>query len=103
MADKILFVDDEPQVLDGLKRMLYKDFEVDTALGGEQALTAIRVVGPYSVVISDMRMPGMSGAQFLTKVRQTSPDTVRMLLTGYSDLIAAMEAVNEGNIFRFLT
>jgi DNA-binding NtrC family response regulator len=59
MADKILFVDDEPQVQDGLKRMLHKEFEVDTAVGAEQALTAIRVVGPYSIVISDMRMPGM--------------------------------------------
>jgi FixJ family two-component response regulator len=103
MTDKILFVDDEPQVLDGLKRMLHKEFEVDTAVGAEQALTAIRVCGPYSVVISDMRMPGMNGAQFLAQVRQTAPDTVRMLLTGYTDLNAAVAAVNEGNIFRFLT
>jgi FixJ family two-component response regulator len=103
MPDKILFVDDEPQVLDGLKRMLYKEFEVDTAVGAELALTAIRVCGPYSVVVSDMRMPGMNGAQFLTQLRQTAPDTVRMLLTGYTDLNAAVAAVNDGNIFRFLT
>lgn len=103
MPDEILFVDDEPQVLDGLKRMLYKEFEVDTAVGTDQALTAIRVCGPYSVVVSDMRMPGMNGAQFLAQVRQTAPDTVRMLLTGYTDLNAAVAAVNEGNIFRFLT
>jgi CheY-like chemotaxis protein len=103
MAGKILFVDDEPAVLDGLKRMLHKEFEVDTAVGGEQALEAIGASGPYSVVVSDMQMPGMNGAQFLAKVRQTTPDTVRMLLTGYTDLNAAMDAVNEGNIFRFLT
>lgn len=103
MADKILFVDDEPPVLDGYKRMLYKDFEVDTAVGGELGLTTIRERGPYSVVISDMRMPGMNGAQFLSQVRQKAPDTVRMLLTGYTDQNAAIEAVNEGNIFRFLT
>ena len=103
MAGKILFVDDEPAVLDGLKRMLHKEFEVDTAVGGEQALEAIDASGPYSVVVSDMQMPGMNGAQFLAKVRQTTPDTVRMLLTGYTDLNAAMDAVNEGNIFRFLT
>ncbi len=103
MPDKILFVDDEPQVLDGLKRMLHKEFEVDTAVGAEQALNSIRVCGPYSVVVSDMRMPGMNGAQFLAQVRQTAPDTVRMLLTGYTDLNAAVAAVNEGNIFRFLT
>lgn len=103
MADKILFVDDEPAVLDGYKRMLYREFEVSTAVGGEQGLATIHEQGPYSVVVSDMRMPGMNGAQFLAQVRQTVPDTVRMLLTGYSDVNAAMAAVNEGNIFRFLT
>jgi CheY-like chemotaxis protein len=103
MADKILFVDDEPAVLDGYKRMLHREFEVNTAIGGEQGLAAIHDHGPYSVIISDMRMPGMNGAEFLAKVRQTTPDTVRMLLTGHTDLNAAIEAVNEGNIFRFLT
>ena len=103
MSDKILFVHDEPPVLDGYKRMLSREFEVDTAIGGEQGLAAIHEHGPYSIVISDMRMPMMSGAQFLAKVRQTAPETVRMLLTGYTDLNAAMEAVNEGHIFRFLT
>jgi CheY-like chemotaxis protein len=103
MADKILFVDDEPPVLDGYKRMLHREFEVETAIGGEQGLATIHEHGPYSVVISDMRMPGINGAQFLAQVRQTAPDTVRMLLTGYTDLNAAMEAVNEGHIFRFLT
>jgi response regulator RpfG family c-di-GMP phosphodiesterase len=103
MADKILFVDDEPSVLDGYKRILHREFEVDTAVGGEQGLVSIRDCGPYSVVISDMRMPGMNGAQFLAQVRQRTPDTVRMLLTGYTDLGAAIDAVNDGNIFRFLT
>lgn len=103
MADKILFVDDEPAVLDGYKRILHRDFELSTATGGEQALAEIHEHGPYSVVISDMRMPGMNGAQFLARVRQTAPDTIRMLLTGHADLNAAMDAVNEGNIFRFLT
>lgn len=103
MTDRILFVDDEPPVLDGYKRILHRDFEVETAVGGEQGLASIRDRGPYSVVISDMRMPGMNGAQFLAQVRQITPDTVRMLLTGYTDLDAAMLAVNEGNIFRFLT
>jgi response regulator RpfG family c-di-GMP phosphodiesterase len=103
MANKILFVDDEPSVLDGYKRLLHREFEVDTALGGEQGLALIREQGPYSVVISDMRMPGMNGAQFLAQVRQTAPDTTRMLLTGHTDMNAAIDAVNEGNIFRFLT
>lgn len=103
MTDRILFVDDEPAVLDGYKRMLHREFQVDTAVGGEQGLAAIHEHGPYAVVISDMRMPEMNGAQFLARVRGTTPDTVRMLLTGYTDLNAAMDAVNEGNIFRFLT
>jgi ActR/RegA family two-component response regulator len=103
MANKMLFVDDEPAVLDGYKRLLHRDFEVDTAVGGELGLASIQEKGPYAVVISDMRMPGMDGAQFLAAVRKTAPDTVRMLLTGYTDMKAAMDAVNEGNIFRFLT
>ena len=103
MADKILFVDDEPAVLEGYKRMLHREFEVGTAIGGESGLAMVREHGPFAIVISDMRMPGMSGSQFLAQVRQEAPDTVRMLLTGYADINAAMEAVNEGNIFRFLT
>jgi ActR/RegA family two-component response regulator len=102
MTDKVLFVDDEPAVLDGYRRMLYREFEVNTAVGAEKGMAMIRADGPYSVVISDMRMPGINGAQFLAEVRQTTPDTVRMLLTGYTDLKAAIDAVNEGNIFRFL-
>jgi FixJ family two-component response regulator len=102
MPAKILLVDDEPAVLAGYERTLYREFEVDTAVGGELGLKAIHSGGPYAVVISDMRMPGMNGAQFLAMARQSNPETVRMLLTGYTDLGAAMEAVNEGNIFRFL-
>lgn len=103
MAEKILFVDDEPAVLDGYKRLLHREFDVETAVGGAQGMAAIHERGPFPVVISDMRMPGMTGVQFLAQVRQESPDSVRMILTGYSDITAAMDAVNEGNVFRFLT
>ncbi len=103
MPAKILLVDDEPAVLAAYERSLRKEFEVDTAIGGELGLKAIRERGPYATVVSDMRMPGMSGAQFLAQARQAAPDTVRMLLTGYTDLGAAMEAINDGNIYRFLT
>ena len=72
-------------------------------MGAELGLAMIAEKGPFAVVISDMRMPGMNGAQFLAKVRELSPDTVRMLLTGYTELNASMQAVNEGHIFRFLT
>src|SRR5258708_1147011 len=103
MPTKILMVDDEPAVLAGYQRTLSREFEVDIAVGGELGLKAIQNSGPYAVIISDMRMPGMSGAQFLAKAREPTPDTVRILLPGYTDMGAAMEAVNEGNIFRFLT
>ena len=102
-TDKVLFVDDEPNVLDGFRRMLRQEFNLDTAVGGEQGLAAIAGRGPYALVISDMRMPGMDGVQFLSRVMQSSPDTVRMVLTGHADLDAVTQAVNEGNIFRFLT
>src|ERR1035438_1339205 len=103
MMDKILFVDDESLALSGYQRLLHRGFDVGIALDAEQGLASIQKNGPYAVVISDMRMPGMNGAQFLSQVRLKAPDTVRMLLTGYTDLNAAMDAVNEGNIFRFLT
>jgi len=101
--DRILFVDDEQGVLDGYERLLRKEFFVSVAKGGLEGLAAIETHGPFAVVISDMRMPGMNGAEFLSQVRQTAPNTVRMLLTGYTDLSAAIDAVNDGNIFRFLT
>ena len=102
MGDKILLVDDEPAFLTGYKLILPETLEADTAVGGERGLAAIRDHGPYAVVVSDMRMPGMTGVQFLAQVRQAAPDTVRIMLTGYSDVSAAMDAVNQGNIFRFL-
>jgi len=76
---------------------------VITATRGEEGLGILETAGPFDVVLSDMRMPGMDGATFLTRVRQGFPDAVRMLLTGYSDLQAAVLAVNEGQVFRFLT
>jgi response regulator RpfG family c-di-GMP phosphodiesterase len=103
MHEKVLFVDDEPQVLEGYQRLLRREFEVETAVGGEQGLTSIQGRGPYALVVSDMRMPGMDGVQFLSRVKQAAPDTVRMVLTGQADMTVAMNAVNEGNIFRFLT
>lgn len=103
MSAKILLVDDEPSALAGYERTLRNDFDIHTAVSGERGLNALRVDGPYAVVISDMRMPIMTGSQFLAKAKELAPDTVRMLLTGYTDLSAAVSAINEGNIFRFLT
>jgi FixJ family two-component response regulator len=90
-------------VLDGLKRLLYKDFAIEVALGPREGLTAVADRGPFAVVVSDMRMPEMDGAHYLAKIRTLSPETVRMALTGYADIETSIHAVNEGNIFRFLT
>lgn len=103
MSEKILFVDDEPAVLEGYKRLLHKEFAITTAVGGTLGLAAIAETGPFAVVVSDMRMPEMDGVQFLAKVRANSPDTVRIALTGHADIETAINAVNEGSIFRFLT
>ncbi len=103
MNQKILFVDDDPNLLAALKRGLRKQFEFDVALGPEQGLSILDENGPFAVVVADMRMPGMNGVQFLAEVKTRSPDTVRMMLTGNADLQTAITAVNEGNIFRFLT
>ncbi len=103
MSEKILCVDDDTNILAGYKRQLRKQFKISTATGGEEALRALEESGPYAVIVSDMRMPGMNGIELLKKVREKSPDTVRLMLTGNADLQTAIEAVNEGNIFRFLT
>jgi response regulator RpfG family c-di-GMP phosphodiesterase len=99
---RVLFVDDEPNVLDAVRRQLRKRCHVMTATSGEQGLEVIRERGPIAVVVSDMRMPGMSGTRFLRLVRDLSPDTVRIVLSGQADLQDTIEAVNEGQVFRFL-
>lgn len=103
MPARIVCVDDEPRVLKGLRRRIGRAYDVSTAESGAEALALMRDTATFQVVVSDMRMPGMSGAEFLYKVRQEFPDTVRILLTGQSDLNDAIAAVNEGNIFRFLS
>jgi FixJ family two-component response regulator len=101
MAEKILLVDDEPNVLDGYRRTLGREFTLETAVGGQEAL-ALMEKTPYAVVVSDMRMPGMDGVQLLSRVKIQSPDTIRVMLTGHADMETAINAINEGSIFRFL-
>ncbi len=103
MPEQVLFVDDEPAILDGYRRLLYKDFLVTTAVGGAQGLETIDRKGPFAVVISDMRMPQMNGVEFLLKVKEVSPESIRLILTGQTELQAAIDAVNLGSVFRFLT
>jgi response regulator RpfG family c-di-GMP phosphodiesterase len=101
-APPILLVDDEIAILDGLRRQLRKKFTVHTANSGAEALELLQSE-PVVVVVSDMRMPQMDGAAFLSRVRSLYPDVVRILLTGQADTQAAITAVNEGQIYRFLT
>lgn len=103
MKMKVLCVDDDANILAGYARQLRKQFALDTAVGGKEGLEAIEKQGPYAVVISDMRMPEMNGIQFLEEVSKRSPETIRMMLTGNADLKTAIDAVNQGNVFRFLT
>jgi response regulator RpfG family c-di-GMP phosphodiesterase len=103
MSERVLFVDDEPQVLDGIQRSLRKHIDVHTATSGADGLRLLAESGPFALVVSDMRMPNMDGAQFLAKAREKSPNTVRMILSGQSDLEATIAAVNEGHIYRFLS
>jgi len=103
MSERILCVDDDPNVLEAFRRRLRRDFRIETAQSAEEALRIIQAGEPYAVIVSDMRMPGMDGVQFLAKARTICPDTVRIMLTGNADQQTAIEAVNEGAIFRFLT
>ncbi len=103
MKNAILFVDDEPYILSCYQRQLRHAFSVDIAESGAAALEMIASPTVYAVVVADMRMPNMDGIQFLGHVKQRSPHTVRMMLTGNADLDTAIQAVNEGAIFRFLT
>lgn len=100
---RILCVDDEPNVLEGLALHLRRRFDVVTAESGQAALKLIEGGASFAVVMSDMRMPGMDGAEFLSRVRKLAPDTVRILLTGQAEMKSAILAINEGQIFRFLT
>lgn len=99
----ILCVDDERNVVESMTLNLRRHYRVLTALSGLEGLEILRGRPDVSVVVSDMRMPEMDGAAFLAEVKSVAPAAVRMLLTGYSDIEAAMRAVNEGQIFRFLT
>jgi len=103
MAEKILFVDDDANLLASCERNLRRRFQVETATGGSIGLEKIASRGPYAVVVSDMQMPGMNGIQFLSAVKERAPDTVRIMLTGNADVEVATGVVNQGNIFRFLT
>lgn len=100
--ERILFVDDEVNLLDGMRRVLRRNYDVATADGGAAGLEVIERDGPFAVVVSDYRMPGMNGVEFLERVREISPDTVRMMLTGQADMAGVVGAINRSKVFRYL-
>ena len=103
MRYKVLVVDDEPTITDMLRDVLsLEPYEILSANSAEEAL-AILEWEPADVVISDERMPGMSGSEFIALVRQKYPETIRIILTAYARLDAAIRAINEGEIYRFFT
>ncbi|MEW5956850.1 MAG: HD domain-containing phosphohydrolase [Chloroflexota bacterium] len=103
MTQKILLVDDDPLLRRAITRRQQDRFDIETAADGPEGLARLESQGPFAVVVADMRMPGMDGIQFLSLVREQTPNTVRMMLTGNADLQTAINAVNRGYIFRFLT
>jgi response regulator RpfG family c-di-GMP phosphodiesterase len=102
MSDTILFVDDDVRILSALQRSLHRSYHIEIACGPDDALEALNG-DTYAVVVSDLNMPRMNGIEFLTRVKRRTPDTVRILLTGQADFGSAMAAVNDGNVFRFLS
>jgi response regulator RpfG family c-di-GMP phosphodiesterase len=99
----VLCVDDEPRVVESLALHLRRGYQVLTADGGQKALQILKDAGAPAVIVSDMRMPGMDGAALLKQVKHLYPETTRILLTGEPGRDAAIAAVNEGQVFRFLT
>ncbi len=101
--ERILCVDDDKNVLSAFKRNLRGDYVIRVADEGDAALKLIREDGPFAVILSDMKMPGMNGIELLQKVKDLLPETTRIMITGLYDLDLAVDAVNEGAIFKFLT
>ncbi len=102
MKPKVLFVDDEPQVLETLSQLFEADYDVYTALDGEAALAVLEQQPDLAVVVSDQRMPGIKGVEVLAAARRRVPNATRILLTGFADAGAVMDSVNMGEVFRYV-
>ena len=102
-SGKVLLVDDDANLLAAFKRQYRHRFDMAVAAGGEEALSRLSAEGPFAVIVCDMNMPGMNGLETLAEVHRRSPNTVRIMLTGNADQKTAVEAINDGAIFRFYT
>ncbi|MBD0268699.1 MAG: SpoIIE family protein phosphatase [Cyanobacteria bacterium Co-bin8] len=100
---KLMVVDDEPDNLDLLYRTFRREFQVFKASSGLEALTILEQVGEMAIIISDQRMPRMNGTEFLSRTVERFPDTIRIVLTGYTDVEDLVEAINSGKVFKYIT
>lgn len=100
--NNLLVIDDEPAILSSLRRQFRKNYQVHVANSAEEGLELMKEHS-IKVIISDQRMPGMNGSDFFDQVKHDYPDATRLLLTGYADIQAVIEAINDGNIFRYIT
>ena len=98
----ILIVDDEPEILQSLLGLLRREFQLFTATSGEEAL-AILKEHPIHVIMTDQRMPGMTGVELMQRVRAEYPESIRIVFTGYADIKAVVEAINTGGLYRYIT
>lgn len=99
----VLFVDDEENILRALQRLtMDEEFDVEIANSGDDGLQKLALLSNVALIVSDQRMPGMNGAEFLHQSKQLAPEAIRMLLTGYSDISAAADAINKGGASRYL-
>jgi DNA-binding NtrC family response regulator len=97
----VLVVDDEPDILFSLKGLLRREFDVYTARGGREAIEVLRE-HPVHVIMTDQRMPEMTGVEFLNRAKEQHPDAIRVIFTGYADPKSLMDAINQANVYRFV-
>lgn len=100
---KLLVVDDEPDNLDLLYRTFRREYQVFKAKSGAEALALLEQRGEMAIIISDQRMPQMNGTEFLSRTVERFPDTIRMVLTGYTDVEDLVSAINSGKVFKYIT
>ncbi len=98
----ILLVDDEPEILFSLRGLLRQEFDLHTAESGAEALDILHG-GPVHVIMTDQRMPRMTGVELLNRAKGDCPEAIRIIFTGYADIKAVIDAVNQGQIYRYLT
>src|SRR2546427_5461569 len=100
---RILVLDDEEAILETMSFTFEDDYEVYTSTDPRRALDLLETKGPFAVVLTDQRMPDMSGVEFVTEVRRRHPATVRMILTGFTDMDAIIQAINDGHIYAYIS